>query len=228
MSDPQKQEYLKPTIDLLEDRAQYLGVDMNREEVFELAKTIKRFGDSENAEAINVAVYAYAQNLEFANDLSAFEQDKDEVKKMANSYYVPITDQEAENRASQLFVESGNEGGYQRVLDEYEQFLKQAAVSRFPTLDRAINELGITPETFFSPYKYQIEQMLERPNIDMVGEFADVIEYIPEGGMEARPMTLGEVRKFVRALPEWQQTGNAKDQARALSFAIGKTFGEVA
>lgn len=42
------------------------------------------------------------------------------------------------------------------------------------------------------------------------------------------PMTLGEVRKFVRALPEWQQTGNAKDQARALAFAIGKTFGEVA
>ena len=70
--------------------------------------------------------------------------------------------------------------------------------------------------------------MLERPNIDMVEEFADVIEYIPEGGMEARPMTLGEVRKFVRALPEWQQTGNAKDQARALAFAIGKTFGEVA
>jgi hypothetical protein len=228
MSDPQKQEYLEPTIDLLEDRARYLGVDMNREEVFELAKTIKRFGDSENAEAINVAVYAYAQNLEFANDLSAFEQDKDEVKKLANSYYVPITDGAAQDWASQLFVEAGNEGGYERVLDEYEQFLKQAAVSRFPTLDRAINELGVTPETFFSPYKYQIEQMLERPNIDMVGEFADVIEYIPEGGMEARPMTLGEVRKFVRALPEWQQTGNAKDQARALSFAIGKTFGEVA
>ena len=228
MSDPEKLEYLEPTIGLLEDRAQFLGIPINNEELYELAKTIKRFGDSDNAEAINAAMFAYSENLGMRDDVSAYEQSKDELKKMANSYYVPIGDSALENYAGQLFVESANEGGYQRVMDEYEQFLKQAAVSRFPTLDRAINELGVTPETFFAPYKYQIEQMLERPNIDMVEEFADVIEYIPEGGMEARPMTLGEVRKFVRALPEWQQTGNAKDQARALAFAIGKTFGEVA
>ena len=41
-------------------------------------------------------------------------------------------------------------------------------------------------------------------------------------------MTLSEVRNFVRATPEWQQTDDAKDQARALAFSIGQSFGEVA
>ena len=41
-------------------------------------------------------------------------------------------------------------------------------------------------------------------------------------------MTLGEVRKYVRGLDEWQQSSQGTDSARALSFAIGKTFGEVA
>ena len=43
-----------------------------------------------------------------------------------------------------------------------------------------------------------------------------------------RPMTLGEVRKYVRGLDEWQQSSQGTDSARALSFAIGRVFGEVA
>ena len=41
-------------------------------------------------------------------------------------------------------------------------------------------------------------------------------------------MTLGEVRKYVRGLDEWQQSSQGKDSARALAFSIGSTFGEVA
>jgi hypothetical protein len=41
-------------------------------------------------------------------------------------------------------------------------------------------------------------------------------------------MTLSELRRYVRGLPEWQQSTQGKDSARALAFAIGKTFGEVA
>ena len=111
--------------------------------------------------------------------------------------------------------------------EEYEQYLKATAVSRFPTLDKVINEMGVTPDQYFSPYKYQIEQMLGR-QVNMLEEFSDVIEFMPDTGTASRPMTLSEVRKFVRATPEWQQTDDAKDQARALAFSIGQTFGEVA
>ena len=87
--------------------------------------------------------------------------------------------------------------------------------------------MGVTPAQYFSPYKYQIEQMLGRSNIDLLEEFPDVIEYIPESG-SSRPMSLSEVRTFVRGQPEWQQSEDAKSQARALAFSIGQTFGEVA
>ena len=87
--------------------------------------------------------------------------------------------------------------------------------------------MGITPDQYFQPYKQQIEGMLGR-QVNMLDEFSDVIEYIPDGGTSSRPMTLSEVRKFVRGLPEWQMTDDAKDQAKALSYAIGQTFGEVA
>ena len=105
--------------------------------------------------------------------------------------------------------------------------LKHLAVSTFPTLDRVINEMGVTPQLYFEPYKQSIENMLGRP-VDMLGEFSDVVQYIPDGGTEARPMTFSEVQKYVRALPEWQQPDSAKESARALAFAIGQTFGEVA
>ena len=71
--------------------------------------------------------------------------------------------------------------------------------------------------------------MLDRPNVDLYEEFGDVIQYIPDTGTgEARPMTLGEVRKYVRGLDEWQQSSQGTDSARALAFSIGRVFGEVA
>ena len=109
-----------------------------------------------------------------------------------------------------------------------EQYFKQHALSKFPTLDNAIKN-GFTPEEYFAPYKYEIEKMLGRPNISLYDEFADVIEYFPDTGGDApRPMTMHEVRKYVRGLPEWQQSNAGRASAEALAFAIGKTFGEVA
>jgi hypothetical protein len=88
--------------------------------------------------------------------------------------------------------------------------------------------MGVSPAQYFAPYKNQIEGMLGR-QVNMLEEFSDVIEYMPDtGSTTSRPMTLSEVRKFVRGLPEWQQTDDAKNQAKSLSYAIGKTFGEVA
>ena len=133
---------------------------------------------------------------------------------------MPQTEEAAQTWAEDIYTG-------ERTQAEYEQMLKATAVSKFPTLDKVINEMGITPDQYFSPYKYQIEQMLGR-QVDMLDEFSDVIEYIPDTGTTSRPMTLSEVRNFVRALPEWQQTDDAKDQARALAFSIGQTFGEVA
>ncbi len=220
MSDPQRQEFLEPTTDALTKEAQFLGFDLSEEDAFSLAQTLAQNGDSEDTEAIREMIIGQLANYEITNEFSDFSAGRDALEQLAYKYYVPQTEEAAQDWAELIYTGEATQ-------TEYEQMLKATAVSKFPTLDKVINQMGITPDQYFSPYKYQIEQMLGR-QVDMLDEFSDVIEYIPDAGTNARPMTLSEVRNFVRALPEWQQTGDAKDQARALSFSIGQTFGEVA
>tara|TARA_R100001510_G_scaffold1424_1_gene1138 strand:+ start:12440 stop:14278 length:1839 start_codon:yes stop_codon:yes gene_type:complete len=220
MSEPERTEFLEPLTDRLAKEAQFLGFELSDEEQFDLAKNLMRFGDSEDQEAIREAVLGQLQYGKMQSDISGFGAAKDAIQQLAYKYYTPIDDATAQDWAEQIYTgEATNE--------EYEQYLKATAVSRFPTLDKVINEMGVTPDQYFSPYKYQIEQMLGR-QVNMLEEFSDVIEFMPDTGTASRPMTLSEVRKFVRATPEWQQTDDAKDQARALAFSIGQTFGEVA
>jgi len=220
MSDPERKEFLEPTTDALTKEAQFLGFDLNEEDAFSLAQTLAQNGDSEDTEAIREMIIGQLANYEITNEFSDFSAGRDALEQLAYKYYVPQTEDTAQDWAEKIYTGEATQ-------TEYEQYLKATAVSRFPTLDKVINQMGITPDQYFSPYKYQIEQMLGR-QVDMLDEFSDVIEYIPDAGTNARPMTLSEVRNFVRALPEWQQTDDAKDQARALSFSIGQTFGEVA
>ena len=220
MSDPERKEFLEPTTDALTKEAQFLGFDLSEEDAFTLAQTLAQNGDSEDTEAIREMIIGQLANYEITNEFSDFSAGRDALEQLAYKYYVPQTEETAQDWAEKIYTGEATQ-------TEYEQYLKATAVSRFPTLDKVINQMGITPDQYFSPYKYQIEQMLGR-QVDMLDEFSDVIEYIPDAGTNARPMTLSEVRNFVRALPEWQQTDDAKDQARALSFSIGQTFGEVA
>ena len=220
MSDPERQEFLEPTTNALTKEAQFLGFDLSEEDAFSLAQTLAQNGDSEDTEAIREMIIGQLANYEITNEFSDFSAGRDALEQLAYKYYVPQTEETAQDWAEKIYTGEATQ-------TEYEQYLKATAVSRFPTLDKVINQMGITPDQYFSPYKYQIEQMLGR-QVDMLDEFSDVIEYIPDAGTNARPMTLSEVRNFVRALPEWQQTDDAKDQARALSFSIGQTFGEVA
>ncbi len=219
MNDLMLEEYLEPTIDVLRKEAQFLGIQLEASELFDLAYSLKRFGDSEDAEAIRIAMAGQLRYQDTINEISSFQANIDTVQKEAYKYYTPMDDEAAQEWAELLYTGEATE-------TELDQYLKATAVARFPTLDRVINEMGVTPTQYFSPYKYQIEQMLGRSNIDMLEEFPDVIEFMPDNG-NARPMTLSEVREFVRGLPEWQQSEDGKSQARALAFSIGQTFGEV-
>jgi len=223
MSDPERKEFLEPTTDALTKEAQFLGFDLSEEDAFSLAQKLAQNGDSEDTEAIREIIFSQLQMQNTISELSGFAAQKDNLRQLARSYYAPLPEQgdgSIEQWAELLYTGES-------TVEAYEQNLKQIAISRFPTLDKVIREMGLTPSQYFAPYKQQIESMLGR-NVDLYNEFSDVIEYIPDGGTNARAMNLSEVKNFVRALPEWQQTDDAKDQARALSFSIGQTFGEVA
>jgi hypothetical protein len=221
LSEPGKTEYLEPIMDVLDQEAQFLGFDLSDERKFILAKDISRMGESQDSDYIRTKLLDELEFDSMSNDISGFGAARDSLQQLAYKYYTPLDDESANEWAEDIYTG-------ERTELEYEQFLKATAVSRFPTLDKVINEMGVSPAQYFAPYKNQIEGMLGR-QVNMLEEFSDVIEYMPDtGSTTSRPMTLSEVRKFVRGLPEWQQTDDAKNQAKSLSYAIGKTFGEVA
>ncbi len=221
MSGPEQAEWLEPVTKALQDEAQYLGVELSDERAFELGQMLAMEGNGDDQEEIRKILFDEDVYTGVSAEISGFAGAQDAVQQLAYTYYTPIDDDSARDWAEKIYTGESTQ-------EEYEQFLKSTAVSRFPTLDKVINQMGVTPQQYFAPYKQQIEQMLGR-QVDLLDEFSDVIEYMPDtGGTTSRPMTLSEVRKFVRATPEWQQTDDAKDQARALAFSIGQSFGEVA
>ena len=221
MSPAEKVEYLEPVVELLRNEAQFLGFQLDSARATALAENIMRMGEDQDPEYIrNLLVAEGAFNASEVTS-SNFAGARDEIVAMSKRYFTPITQDDAAKFAQDVYVGS-------MTPEALEQYFREMAGAKFPQLQNSLNA-GITPEAYFAPYKYEIEQMLDRPNIDLYEEFGDVVQYIPDTGTgEARPMTLGEVRKYVRGLDEWQQSSQGKDSARALSFAIGKTFGEVA
>ena len=221
MSEPQKLEFLEPVLDDLRDEARFLGFEMSTGRARELAEKITREGEAGDSEYIRGLMVLEGEFNSMETEMSDFGAARDQIEAMSRSYYVPIGTEEAAQWAEDVYVGT-------KSATQVEQYFKEMAINKFPTLKNAI-EGGLTADQYFAPYKYEIEKMLGRPNVDMYEEFGDVIEYMPDiGGDTPRPMTLGEVRKYVRGLDEWQTSASGQDSARSLAFAIGRTFGEVA
>lgn len=221
MSEAQKVEYLEPVLDLLRDEAQFLGFQLEPGRARWLAEHITRMGEETDSEFIRELLTSEQAFDAAAVTASGFAAARDEIVAMSKRYFTPIGEDVAAEYAQNIYV------GTQTAEGVEQMFREQAAIN-YPQLQNALNA-GITPEQYFAPYKYEIERMLDRPNVDLYEEFADVIQYIPDTGTaEARPMTLNEVRTYVRGLDEWQMSKQGKDSAAALAFAIGQSFGEVA
>ena len=220
MSELEKVEYLEPVLDLLREEAQYLGIQLNPRVARDLAENIKRFGEETDSEYIRGELISESKFQAAESAASGFAAQRDRIVALSKKYFTPIGADAAANYAQEIYIGRKTEA-------DFEQMFREKAGNDMPQLRNALNA-GVTPEQYFAPYKYEIERMLGRPNIDLYEEFPDVYQHIPDGGGQARPMTLSELRRYVRGLPEWQQSTQGKDSARALAFAIGKTFGEVA
>ncbi len=221
MSEPQKTEYLEPVLDLLREEAQFLGFELDSGRARDLAEQITRMGEENDSEYIRGLLTAEGSFNAAEVTASSFAAARDEIVAMSKRYFTPINEADAAAFAEDIYVGT-------KTTEGVEQYFREMAANKFPQLQNSLNA-GITPEQYFAPYKYEIERMLDRPNVDLYEEFGDVVQYIPDTGTgEARPMTLGEVRKYVRGLDEWQQSSQGTDSARALAFSIGRVFGEVA
>jgi hypothetical protein len=223
LSEPAKAEFLEPISNLLDEEAQFLGFALDPTRATRMAEQIARQGKEQDIDYIRRMMVAESAFDATGTEISAFAAARDEVESLAYKYYVPIDSATAATFAEEVYTG-------ERDAIALEQYFKEQASARFPSLDHAINQMGITPDQYFAPYKYQIEQMLDRTNIDLLEEFPEIIEYIPDGagGDVPRPMTMSEMRTFVRGGNEWQNSAQGQDRAQSLAFAIGEAFGEVA
>jgi hypothetical protein len=219
MTDLEKKEYFDPVLDQLRDEAVFLGVDLSDELAMQMANDILYMGESDDVDFIRQTLVTQGKYDLAQVEASSFAAISDSLVSLSKSYYTPIGDADASSLAQSIYF--GNQ-----TAEGIEQMFKEQAAAKYPMLANAL-AANITPEQYFAPYKYELERILGRPNIDLYEEFPDVVSHMAENG-EMRPMTLNEVRRYARGLPEWQESPQGIDSAYALSFAIGEVFGEVA
>jgi hypothetical protein len=219
MTDLEKKEYFDPVLEQLKDEAVFLGVSLTDELAMQMANDILYLGEADDIDFIRQTLVGQGGYDLSVVESSSFAAITDSLVSLSKSYYTPIGTYDASTLAQDIYF--GNQ-----TPEGVEQMFKEQAAAKYPMLANAL-AANITPEQYFAPYKYELERILGRPNVDLYEEFPEVVSYMAENG-EMRPMTLNEVRRFARGLPEWQESSQGIDAAYALTFAIGEVFGEVA
>tara|TARA_Y100000814_G_C12344866_1_gene405384 strand:+ start:396 stop:2012 length:1617 start_codon:yes stop_codon:yes gene_type:complete len=178
-----------------------------------------------NATRLGYDIYDVRNALQGVNDLGPEElargmilSNEQSVQDLAAKYYMPIGTEDAYDVAWSIY--KGEES-----LDSVEAMYREQAKGLFPSLSGLIDQ-GVSMRAYFSPYKQRIGQLLEVPDVDLMNDprFQSVL--FPASGQG--PLSLSETQKFVRGLPEWQYTENARNSARQMVDNIGRMFGMVA
>jgi hypothetical protein len=219
MTDLERIEFLEPVTSTVQDTAQFLGISLTDDRARSFAETIARLGEEENPDYVRTLLATESQFNPLIDQGGGFGEMQDALLALSRQYYAPIGMSQAGEFAYNIYT--GNQ-----TTSDVTQMFKDRAIAEYPMLQKAI-ESGITPDQYFAPYQYEVEQLLGRPNINLYEEFPEILQHTDAQG-NIRPMTLHEVRRFVRSQPEWQQSVMGQDSARKLAFVIGQTFGEVA
>lgn len=148
------------------------------------------------------------------------KSDVDTVKNLASKYFIKLSDEKAAEYAREIFI--GNQ-----TVENLTNLFGQQASATYPELASYISS-GFTPDDYFDSHKAELASMLEinTKSIDLMRDFPEIIQFIPDNESSARPMTIGELRKHIRGMPEWQQTTGGKSAAIILAENIASTFGK--
>jgi hypothetical protein len=103
------------------------------------------------------------------------------------------------------------------------------ARSEYPALDEIMDK-GFLPGTYFGSFQTAATNLLERP-VKFFGDDRNMFDVIAKGVPDAetgfRPMTIPEAQTYIRSLPEWEETQNARQSGRKVVENIMKKWGAV-
>lgn len=148
-------------------------------------------------------------------------QTLDSLRKQASDYLVPLSDQ-----TLQQWTQGVLKGTYKDT--DFNDYLKSQAQSLYPTLQKPLDQ-GVTVKQFLNPYAQLVQSTLgQNPDgLDwMDPKWSKALNTTTPDGQRA-PMSLSDWGTYLRGLPEYQYTDQAKQAAQSFSTKIAQTFGRV-
>jgi hypothetical protein len=115
---------------------------------------------------------------------------------------------------------------------QWEDFMRNSAKTQFRSLAPALDR-GDTVEDATYAYKQQALRTLggtiDSSNIDWTEDkWNKALNFRDPKTNESRQMDLWEWNKYLRTLPEWQQTDQAKQAYRNVAYSLAQGFGRMA
>ena len=110
---------------------------------------------------------------------------------------------------------------------EYEQFIRSQAASYYKSLAPQI-ERGVDVKTATTMYRQQAAQTLniDPDTVDWTQDkWNKALNYQDPKTGEYRQMDSWEWNRYLRSLPEWQETDDAKRMYRNAAFSLAQAFG---
>lgn len=146
-----------------------------------------------------------------------------QIKKIASDLLLDnIPDSELETFASSMITGAS-------TLDSVKRELKARAKLRYGSLSDYIDQ-DYSLRSVTNDYRQVAAQLLEKPESDIdftKDTYSAAFNMMDPTTGKPRQMNLNEWSKYVRGLPDWQQTQNAQDAYRNMAMNIVRGFGKV-
>tara|TARA_R110002051_G_scaffold107735_3_gene180637 strand:+ start:6527 stop:8161 length:1635 start_codon:yes stop_codon:yes gene_type:complete len=140
----------------------------------------------------------------------------------AQDYMLNIDDATLDHYAEQINTGMATLGGITQGFAEM-------ARSEYPALKEVMDK-GFLPGTYFGSFQTAATTLLERP-VKFFGDDRNMFDVIAKGVPDAetgfRPMTIPEAQTYIRSLPEWEETQNARQSGRRVVENVMKKWGAV-
>jgi hypothetical protein len=142
------------------------------------------------------------------------------LREVADSYAVKPTDSLIEQWTAQIL--SG-----QKTQKEYEDLMREQARTLYRSLTPQIDK-GLDVKTAVSAYTNQAQRVLgvDETQIDWTdNKWNRALNYQDPKTGEYRQMDTWEWNRYLRSMPEWQDTDDAKQLYRSAAFTLAQAFG---
>lgn len=142
------------------------------------------------------------------------------LRQVADSYAVKPTDSLIEQWTAQIL--SGS-----KTQQEYENLIREQARTLYRSLAPQIDK-GLDVKTAVSAYTNQAQRVLgvDETQIDWTdNKWNRALNYQDPKTGEYRQMDTWEWNRYLRSMPEWQDTDDAKQLYRSAAFTLAQAFG---